>query len=133
VDRDSGGRLRETGEGEGESEGRGGSVICVSAALGPSAHPLPFLATSATTPARPAFYPFNHPRSTLRTGTMSADVSAWFGMCVAYMCAHARMGVYMCRWNALALLCTSRLCITPYKHHLHILGGTLCAGYVANT
>ena len=96
MDRDSGGRLRGTGEGEGESEGRGGSVICVSAALGPSAHPLPFLATSATTPARPAFYPFNHPRSTLRTGTMSADVSAWFGMCVAYMYARTRVWVCIC-------------------------------------
>lgn len=37
------------------------------------------------------------------------------------------------RVSARALLYTSRLCVTPYKHHLHLLGATLCAGYVANT
>jgi len=50
-----------------------------------------------------------------------------YSICVCmFIHVHARV-------SARALLYTSRLCVTPYKHHLHLLGATLCAGYVANT
>lgn len=39
--------------GKGESEGRGGSVVCVSAALGPSAHPLALPHSSLPRPPHP--------------------------------------------------------------------------------
>lgn len=104
--------------------------LCVSrvGTLCPSTPSPLFLATSTTAPARPALFPFNYPRKTLRTGTTSMDVFAGFILYV-YVC------LYMCTrvWSARALLYTSRLCVTPYKHHLHLLGATLCAGYVANT
>lgn len=41
------------GWGKGESEGRGGSVVCVSAALGPSAHPLALPHSSLPRPPHP--------------------------------------------------------------------------------
>lgn len=58
--------------------------------------PLPILShSSATTPARSALFPFNHPRRTLRTGTTSTNVSVWFGVYV-YVCVYASTDIYVC-------------------------------------
>jgi len=95
---------------EGESEGRGGSVVCVSAALGPSAHPPPFHATSSTAPARPPTpLALNYPRRTLRTGTTVCGcvrgVSLSLSVC-------ARVYASMCGWvDAPARIYVRRACV----------------------
>lgn len=126
VDRDSGGRLRRGRERVSQREEVARLFVCQ-----PRWDPLPILPHSSL--PRPPHPPV--PRSS--RSTTPAERSAQrrrLRMCPrgsVYVCT--RVCTCMCGWNALVLLCTSRLCITPYKHHLHVLGATLCAGYVANT
>lgn len=75
-------------------------------------HSPPFLATSATAPARPALFSFNYPRRTLRTGTTSADVFAEFALYV-YVCLYIYiyMYVYACE-RSRALIYVAPMCYT---------------------
>lgn len=132
VDRDSGGRLRRGRERVSQREEVARLFVCQ-----PRWDPLPILSHSSlprpphprplrALPVQPP--PQNAPHRDDVCGCVR--VVQYASVCV---CALAHVYVCTCGCNALALLCTSHLCITPYKHHLHVLGTTLCAGYVANT
>lgn len=127
VDRDSGGRLRRGRERVSQREEVARLFVCQ-----PRWDPLPILSHSSL--PRPPHPPA--PRSS--RSTTPAERSAQgrrLRMCPrgsVCVCMCARICMYTCV-GAFALLCTSHLCITPYKHHLHVLRATLCAGYVANT
>lgn len=82
----------------GESVGGGGSVVCVSAALGPSAHPPFDPPLAARFPSR-----LQHPLS------KSVD-------------AALRMSVCVCQGKRVRAYVSQSLCITPYKHYFHVLG-----------
>lgn len=129
VDRDSGVRLRRGRERVSQREEVARLFVCQ-----PRWDPLPILFHSSLPrpphPPAPRSLPVQPPP---QNAPHRDDVCGCVRM-VRYVCARVCMRARVCAgWNALALLYTSRLCITPYKHHLHVLGATLCAGYVANT
>lgn len=84
VDREPGGTVAD----EGRLEGRGGLVVCVSAALGPSAHPPPFLATSTTTPTPPRALPAQLPSQNASHRDVCECVRA-----VSHVCTYIRLSV----------------------------------------